>query len=312
MSSPVVRHPGQLDLETRRRLQDACDYINAEIRDRRARTGRGLLVGCLLTVIVYVLFTRAGYEAVAPLGVIYAIVFTLAYVAHVTDGLNKAYKEIVVRRVVSAIGPDLIYSPGEWHVRKPLPPLDILRDEATVADAIRGRKGAVSFSIMEVSTSAGSGLLARLDFNKRFRGQTAVIAQDETKTLAGHEAERWKGKEIVTLENAEFERQFTVYSTDQQQARYLLTPKLMDLVLEAQAALGSRLRLSFRYNSVFVYIPHRQKLLAIRDRENRFEIPVFGQPVTPEGIAGELAELMALIERLIDILELETRIWSRE
>ena len=96
---------------------------------------------------------------------------------------------------------------------------------------------------------------------------------------------------------------YSVSGTDQQEARYLLTPKMMELIIEAQRVLGSDLRLSFHDNSVFVTIPQTK---------NRFEMGgIFGARITPEIACGELAEVVRLAERLIDTLELETRIWSR-
>jgi hypothetical protein len=37
----------------------------------------------------------------------------------------------------------------------------------------------------------------------------------------------------------------------------------------------------------------------------------FGADVAPERIVGDLADVVQLVERLIDALHLETRIWGR-
>jgi hypothetical protein len=66
--------------------------------------------------------------------------------------------------------------------------------------------------------------------------------------------------------------------------------------------LGVHLRLSFHDNSVFLTVPQSA---------DRFEVSLFGSRVSPESIVGDLAEVVRLAERMVDTLELETRIWSR-
>ena len=62
------------------------------------------------------------------------------------------------------------------------------------------------------------------------------------------------------------------------------------------------LRVSFHDNSVFVTIPQNV---------DRFEVALFGARITPETAVGELAEVVKLSERLVETLDLETRIWTR-
>ena len=50
---------------------------------------------------------------------------------------------------------------------------------------------------------------------------------------------------LVKLENVEFEKQFAVYSTDQLEARYILTPQLMERLLAVQSAESGRIRVLF-------------------------------------------------------------------
>ena len=148
------------------------------------------------------------------------------------------------------------------------------------------------------------GVVARLDFNKNFQGHTVVVPDAESKILGGlfGQSEKRKAKRLVQLENPDFEGQFSVYSSNDQEARYLLTPKMMELIMETQALMGQQLRLCFIENSVFCTIP---------STKDRFEVSLFSGAVTPEGAVGDLADLVMLAERLVDTLELETRIWSR-
>jgi hypothetical protein len=60
--------------------------------------------------------------------------------------------------------------------------------------------------------------------------------------------------------------------------------------------------MSFHDNSVFVTLP---------DSGDRFELKLFGAPITPESTVGELCQVVRLAEDLVEALDLETRIWTR-
>lgn len=60
--------------------------------------------------------------------------------------------------------------------------------------------------------------------------------------------------------------------------------------------------MSFQDNSVFVAVP---------SLTDRFEPALWGGAITPDAVVGDLVELVALADRLVDTLELETRIWTR-
>jgi hypothetical protein len=148
------------------------------------------------------------------------------------------------------------------------------------------------------------GLVVKLDFNKNFAGHTVIIPDSESQILGGlfGESRSRRKKDLVMMENPDFENVFSVYSTNDQEARYLITPKLMELVLEAQALLGAELRLCFSENSLFVTVPQGK---------DRFEVALFGGPITPETALGDLVDVVNLAERLVETLDLETRIWTK-
>jgi hypothetical protein len=231
----------------------------------------------------------------------------------------QTYKRLVVGRVVKALGNGLTYRPESSFDAKRFRALDVFADNATSftsEDEIGGRKANVSYSIHEVratrrqgkqTVTVFHGLMIRLDFNKNFRGQTTVVPNGVSP--AGHsllggllDIGGSPRKEKVNLENPDFENIFDVYSTNDQEARYLLTPKLMELVLAANAANSDgQLRLSFLDNSLYVAVP---------SRGNHLEASL-SETVTPDSAIGDLAEVIAFAERLVDELQLETRLWSR-
>lgn len=301
------------------KLQAGCNYINAEIAKAR---GRVLKVGIACAVLglgaYRYMWTHGERDPRLPLGGAVALAFL--YGAHQHRQLSKSYKKIVVTRVVGALGQGLTYTPESRFTKQDFLDMDLFEKKTekwNAEDEICGQKNTVTYSILEAKATRteGSGknrrtvtifkgLIVRLDFNKNFRGHTVVVPDAESKILGGlfGESESRKHKNICRMENVDFEKLFSVYGSDQQEARYLLTPKMMELIMEAQTHLGVQIRLSFHDNSMFLTVPQSA---------DRFELALFGAKVSPETVVGDLAEVVKLAERLVDTLELETRIWTR-
>lgn len=309
----------QLDQPTFLRIQAGCNFVNAEVRRLRKQVTFVGVISTLLALFAYAILWKAGQRD-PRLPVVAAVMLTVFAAGRANRELKQSYKGIVVRRVVAALGHGMTYRPESGFTRRDFVDMHLFDhepDKFSSEDEICGQRNAVTYTLQEARATyeQGSGkhrrtvtifrgVVIRLDFNKHFVGHTIVVSQAQSRVLGGllGEAERRKGKEIVRLENADFNEQFAVYSTDQQQARYIITPKLMELIMEAQALLGADLKLSFHDNSVFVTVPQKK---------DRFEVKLFGGAVTPEDTVGELVEVVSLAERLVETLDLETRIWTR-
>ena len=233
--------------------------------------------------------------------------------------LKKGYKGVLLPRIVAALGEGLTYSAESAFSKDDFLAMDLFSrdiDNFSSEDEIAGKVGDVTYAIHEIraTRTEGSGKhrrtvtvfagpMVRLDFNKNFAGHTVVVSNAESQILGGlfGESDTRQGKTLSRMENPEFENAFSVYSTDDQQARYILTPKLMELILGAAQRLNTDVRLAFAHNSVFV---------AVRDSRNRFEATLF-KSVTPDSALGDFVEVLGLVESLVTTLELETRIWSR-
>ena len=318
-ASSTVGRVSQLDQQTLSKLQAGCNFINAEVSRVRGRIMIVAAVVVVLGVVVYGMMWNAGVRD--PRFVIGgALAIIIGYVTWQHRTLSRTYKQIVVRRVVSALGHGLTYSVESRFTKQDFLDMDLFNlrvEQWRAEDEVCGRRNAVTYSILEAKATRteGSGknrrtitifkgVIVRLDFNKYFHGHTVVVPNSESQILGGlfGESSSRRSKELCRMENVEFERAYSVYSTDQQEARYILTPKLMELIMRARSRLNDGLRMSFHDNSVFVTLP---------DSGDRFELKLFGAPVTPEGAVGELCQVVQLAEDLVEALDLETRIWTR-
>ena len=103
----------------------------------------------------------------------------------------------------------------------------------------------------------------------------------------------------VTLEDPIFEKKFDVYSTDQIEARYLLTTSFMERLLELSSSYGdSDLQCSF-YND--------RLLLMIASRKNHFETGSIFQPADFTDDINIILRDMSTIFKIIDDLKLYQR-----
>jgi hypothetical protein len=157
------------------------------------------------------------------------------------------------------------------------------------------------------------GLFISADFHKHFHGITLVLPDTEQSWLGG--LGQWlqsisaklgnQPGELVKMEDPEFERLFKVFSTDQVEARYILTPNMIRRIVEFRNRTQSQVRVSFIASRVFVAIP---------TSHNHFEPPSLLAPadklLDPATLAQYFEELKFALA-VVDELNLNTRIWTK-
>ncbi|HEX6559366.1 MAG TPA: DUF3137 domain-containing protein [Longimicrobiales bacterium] len=304
-----------VDAATQARIESACGFVNQKIGAMRSRV---LLVAVLSAAAALLVLIFVRIDVRFPIGA--AVLVTFLTAAHARREVSKWYKLLVIRRVVEALGNGLTYSEASSFTRDQFKAMNLFRDRIDVwksEDQIAGRRNEVDYTLHEVRAAKREkrgkntvevvifkGLVVVLEFNKNFQGQTVVVPDREGKLLGGlfGELDGRGGMQRVTLPDADFEAKYTAYSTDDQQANYLLTPRLLQLIMKARNTLDAELRLAFFQNNLFVAVP---------SSADRFEVGWFATRVTPAEAVGDLADVVNLAEQLIEVLDLETRIWTR-
>ena len=304
----------ELDASERARIDAVCNFINDKIARLRRQTTQ---IAVAVWIGAAVWWVAARPDPRLPLAA--AFVISGLAIQRARSELARSYKTIVIRRVVNALGQGLTYSHESSLTRQQFVDMDLFDSRIDVwksEDQIAARRNEVSYALHDVHAARKErrgkrtvtitvfrGTIAVLEFNKHFRGHTIVVADKEGQRLGGllGETEVRRGKQIVRMADADFESRYTVYTTDDQQAHYVLTPRMLQLILQARGRLGADLRLAFYENSLVVAIP---------SDNDRFEVGLNSR-VTPYSVIAELLEVVALAERLIETLDLETRIWSR-
>ncbi|HET9003375.1 MAG TPA: hypothetical protein VFN39_05160, partial [Gemmatimonadaceae bacterium] len=176
----------RLDPQARARVQIACDIVNKEIGEQ----WRNIALATIAVAIIAIPIALARPEQART--VLFVAVLLVGLVAaNARREVTKAYKGLVVHRVVKALGDGLTYRPDSSLTEQAFLAMDLFADRPTTfssEDEISGRKNNVSYSIHEVSATRREqkrtivvfgGLMIRLDFNKNFRGRTNVVPNGE-------------------------------------------------------------------------------------------------------------------------------------
>ncbi len=143
------------------------------------------------------------------------------------------------------------------------------------------------------------GLLILLTMNKKFSGRT-VIKRDLTMVFNWFADKFERELENVKLEDPRFEREFEVYSSDQVEARYLLTPTFMERLMELTEAFGGKpIQACFFKNKL---------LLTIKTNKDRFETGSIFRPATFAKEIDTVLKEMPAIFKIVEVLKLDQKI----
>lgn len=138
------------------------------------------------------------------------------------------------------------------------------------------------------------GLVARYRFPKRFSGRTYVLGDRGLLNALAHTGMR---AERVRLEDPRFEERFEVFSDDQVEARYLLTPAFMERLVRLADASGAPMQAAFAGDEL---------LLAIDGRRGYFAQPSPWRDLRRNDHIHDFVNDIAFIREIAEVLKLDT------
>lgn len=260
-------------------------------------------------------------------GLIGVLIGGLVFVINAVSRYNKyrtRFKNEVVTEIVHAIDPEWSYEYNqairiEEYYQSNL--FDQNVDRFKGDDLIFGQMEKTDFRCSEFHTefmtvtytknggrqehwhTIFKGLFFHADFNKHIQGET-YIKPDYAEKLLG----KWGQKlqfsskgDLVKLENPEFEKKFVVHATDQIEARYILTPTIMEALVNIHNQYQRPMYLSFVGSRVFCAVSFNEAL---------FEPNIFRSGVNFKDIEL-IYKLFMLNATIIKELNLNTRIWTK-
>ena len=303
------------------RLYEQLTPALRQLEDKRLELKKrgiqnGLIAGsiCFLIGTGITVWTGSGHIGIL-ISVIIGIIVWISRVNSQSNVLSGYYKKDIITTLLTSLCEDSAFQPENGISETTFMSSGLFStspDRYHSEDMITGQLGKTSFCCSEVHAqekhvivdSKGHrheswvdifrGFFFIADFQKDFKGQTVIYRNSWLKLNFSNQR--------VKLENPEFEKSFDVYATDQVEARYLLTPGMMERLLLLDQKFPGKITVSF-YNSNII--------IAIPDSTDHFEASIWRSQLHNNSLKQEYQTLSALIAIVHD-LNLNLRIWSKE
>ena len=284
-----------------------------ELKSEGKKTG--LIAGLITAAVLFIVVLLAGAPVIVGfgLGVVFFLILFFVCINNKSSELTAYYKKDIVSKLIESQVPGAEYHPNKGISQNEFHSMNLFNkpDRYKTEDLIKGKIDKTDFGCAEVVAeerhvtvdSKGrrteywseifNGFIFIADFHKHFNGVTKISRDSLFKfSFAG---------ERVKLENIEFEKLYDVYSTDQVEARYLLSPSMMEKFIALDKKFKGDIVACFNNSSIYIAIP---------DSENHFEASIW-KNITKDMIEKEFSLIFSLIS-IINELNLNTRIWSKQ
>ncbi|MDB4766096.1 DUF3137 domain-containing protein [bacterium] len=282
-----------------------------------------------LILIIVILVAGGIALALFPIGLVAVFVASIAmgftYQSMVGSRAAKYssdYKSATISKILSTIDPGLKFVQDSGISEEEFRECELYSgpDRYHTEDLIYGKIDKTSIKLGEVHAeekhttrdSKGKkktrystifrGLILIADFNKNFNGRTFLLPDAGHNFLSNLFSKSWKGSKVAQMEDVDFESDFDVYTDDQVEARYILTPSMMSHLTTMQGRFGENVRVVFKDSCVWIAVPRSQPYME----------PSTKLPATDTAQIHKMLDDMSPFLKIINELDLNTRIWTKK
>ncbi|MNK35175.1 hypothetical protein D3C87_536910 [compost metagenome] len=282
-----------------------------------------ILLGIAIAVIGFIL----GFPIPAVIAGLIPLIYGAVLHYKISDSLRaykNAYKQDVIGAALKFLDESLALQPGagidvsefvytQLFTQNP--------DRYNTEDLVTGSAGKTRFYFAEVhaeyktvtQTKNGTrtewhdifrGIIFAADFNKNFNGVTIVRPKGFANALGAWFSKNifsFGDSDVVKLENPDFDKTFITYGSDQVEARYILTPAMMERILKLNHETKYDITLSFIESRMYIAFPLNR---------NYFEAPVFKSLNNAEALNDDITAIKFMYD-IVQELDLNTRIWGK-
>ncbi len=277
----------------------------------------------IMAVIAYVIFLSLAANMIIPLiraaGIIGASIHSLAILFIVGIGMPAGFQKFLARNleheikkeimpsVCKCIG-DFNWSQGEYYNERLLAAAKIIADNyngVRIDDVFTGRYRDVEIDIVEArytrTTGSGKnrrtevyfeGVFVALDINKKFNGNTVIRPDSFMKYDA-------TGLKRTELEDVTFEKKYDVYTDDEIEARYLITPSFMERLNDMKTA--------FKTNKITCAFHDRKLIIGLTLLKDSFKLVSLTKSLDNREMYFQMFEEFLSIVKLIDNFKLNEK-----
>ncbi|MFT5789405.1 MAG: hypothetical protein ACI8SJ_001521 [Shewanella sp.] len=293
-------------------------FENARVASLKACRGRLYLCAVIYVALVILAFMFKPMFAPSSAPILFYLVLaglSLPFLWWINRPI-KHYKQDVKQRIYPQIfkyfGSDFIFSRDHKMSLKGLKSSKILPhyDSASFDDYVQGTYKGVEIALNELhltkqvqrdkttdTVSVFKGVVIELSSHKAFQGHTVVVKNRGG--LINFLSGSFKGLERVKLEDPLFEKQFDVFSTDQIEARYLLTVTFMERLQALSSSFDNKIQCAFYQDRL---------LIMLQSKENRFEMASIFKGATFEYEFSQINKEMKQLFAIVDVLKLDKSI----
>ena len=249
------------------------------------------------------------------------VLIAIAY-KKIIKGYVGEFKRLIITPLIKAIDPNLSYQANRFIQKEEFMASRIFPyrkiDRLSGNDLVEGVVDDVFIRFSDITaevkehTSRNSeseyrpvfmGQFFVSSFPKKFHASTIIHPDIAQKVLGDYVGGVMQGfntrqEQLVKMDSPEFEKEFVVYSSDQIEARYILTPSLMEKILRLKKQAKHPLYISFVENKIFIAIAYGKDL---------FEPSVF-HSLLKYNIAMEYISSLHLTLSIVKELNLNFRI----
>lgn len=273
--------------------------------------GPFLIVLLLVLVSIYFPFLH-GFKALVLFHIVlFGLMITNRLNNNVKRDFRIEFKQKVVSNLIKSRYPTI-----QYHPAKRISEQDIFASRLFSKtqmnlkgeDMIQGKYKDTDFSLSELKPLKGKneaglifqGLFIKADFHKYFHSETFVLPQTALESF-GLNKKKYHGADLIEMEDLDFVSRFRVFTTNDQDARYILSPSMMRRICILQNKFGDDISISFRGDCMYV---------AIKTSKDYFEHDINNILYADSLICRHVNDLQSILG-IIDDLNLNTRIWSK-
>ena len=267
-----------------------------------------MIVASILIVILNVFLYSKGYikEFDENLGKIACALFAGAFL--IFPFFKKKFENKIKEKIMPIVCmcfPDLKWSPNLYGSSSMFKNSFLINDYdySDYDDIFRGQFKDVNFDIIESEFTKGSGkdkttifdgVIIKLDMNKNFTGHTVIKPDTLMHTTPS------KTLRHTELEDIQFEKKFDVFTDDEVEARYLITPSFMERL--------NAMKVAFKANKISCAFYEKYLLVGLSTKKDLFSIcSLFKKIDDPKQFFTMFEEILSII-KLIDHFKLNQKI----
>ncbi len=251
--------------------------------------------------------------------ILVTLVVCFAIYSYKRSKMVLEYKNQVISKVFQAIDESFHYNPENRVSKEEFKASKLFRrpDRYNGEDFVKGRLDKTDFTFSEIHAeykrrskkkttyhTIFKGFLMIADFHKDFCGHTVVRPDGTGETWMGRLFKKnyHEDMQITKMENPIFEDAFDVYTTDQVEARYILSTSMLENILKLKERFKCTIHIAFLNSSAYIAIEWNKAFLE----------PNIENSLLEESTIHQFLDDIWLCLDIIEEMNLNTRIWSKQ